>query len=122
MVEVPNAPPFVPHQPTLVEQKRDRATMILVGGVALVIAGVGVEAGAIVYAADNPCILPLACLFGPPHDSELVTFGALAVSGLMGVAGGIALTVVGGSMLSKLHRNLLSLRLGAGGVSLSGRF
>ncbi|HEX9103855.1 MAG TPA: hypothetical protein VF997_16705 [Polyangia bacterium] len=119
MIEVPNAPP--PPQPTLLEQKHGQARAMLFGGLALLVAGLGIETGAVVYAAENPCVLPLACLFGPSHDDQLVTFAALAFSGLAAVGGGITLAALGGSKLRKLHRPI-SLRSSGNGVSLGGRF
>jgi hypothetical protein len=121
MVEVPNAPPLTPHRPTLLERKHDQAAFMLVGGLVLLTAGLGVEAGAVVYAAENPCILPLACIFGPPHGDQSVTFAALAFAGAAGIGGGVTLIALGGTKLHKLHRPI-ALRLTGTGVSVSGRF
>ncbi|HEX8951022.1 MAG TPA: hypothetical protein VF945_04215 [Polyangia bacterium] len=116
---MPNAPP--PPRPTPLEHKHGQAEAVLFGGLVLLVAGLGIEAGAVVYAAENPCVLPLACLFGPSHDDQLVTFVGLAFSGLVAVGGGITLMALGGSKLRKLHRPI-SLRSSGNGVSLGGRF
>lgn len=123
MVEVPNPPPYMPpREPTPSEKKHDEGVMMLVGGLALAAGGLGIEAGAVVYAVDNPCILPLYCIFGPPHEGEFMTFMGLVTSGAIATAGGITLTVFGGSQMRKARKAELKLHATGTGLSLSGRF
>ena len=123
MVEVPNPPPYMPpREPTPLEKKHDQGVMMLVGGLVLAAGGLGIEAGAAAYAVDNPCILPLYCILGPPHGGELVTFMGLVTSGAIATAGGITLTVLGGSQMRKARKAELRLRATGTGLSLSGRF
>ena len=124
MVEVPNAPPnppYMPAKPTSQERKRERAQFVLVGGVVLLGAGLGLVGAAAAFAVDHPCSLPLSCLFGPSTNAP-AAFAGLAVSGFLAVGGGIAMTTVGATGSRKPRSSRLTLHLTGNGVSLSGRF
>src|SRR3954452_22813609 len=80
MVEVPNPPPYLPPPaPTPEQQRRDRGKVILVGGLVLLGVGTGLTGGAIGFAEDHRCFLPLSCLFGPATNDPLI-FEGLALS------------------------------------------
>lgn len=119
MVEVPSSPPYVPHEPSLLEKKNDAARGMLLGGILLTVSGLGLVVGGPFYLAGS-CPSHECGLFGS-QSYDFGGFGAMMLTGMMALGGGVTLTALGGSQLRKLHRPIAVGFTGTG-VSLGGRF
>ena len=120
MVEVPNAPPFMPPRPAPRDPKIDEANALRISGLASLGLGTVLEATALVIFVENPCTHD--CFLDPVQPEARATIASLVAFGVGGVAAGLPLAITGGARLSRLRKNQLTLHAGVNGVSLSGRF